>query len=123
MAAPAAAEVVLRPDLTLTDTNRHTAAVSVPVGGTLRVEMPAQPSTGYSWEPRPAEPAILEIGNDCDAGPGEGLVGGLGRSCYLWHATGEGKTVLSLVYRRHWETRADDTLLRFDIEVTVTPAR
>lgn len=113
-ATTASAEVRVRPDLT-PDADLHTAAVSVPLGETLTIEMPSPPAPGHAWEPRLPDPAILEPVEDACPEPPM-----TGRSCFAFTARASGETVVSIVYRRHWETRPDG-LRRYDLAVTVGP--
>ena len=118
-AATASAEVVVQPDFAR-DTDHHTGAISLPVGETLRIEMPGPPRPGHAWQPRwpdPApDPAIVE--------PVEGIcpeAAGFSRSCFALTARAPGEAVVTIIYRRHWETLPDG-LLRYDLTVTVPDA-
>lgn len=114
-AATASAEVVVQPDFA-PDTDHHTGAISLPVGETLRIEMPGPPRPGHAWQPRWPDPAIVE--------PVEGIcpeAAGFSRSCFALTARAPGEAVVTIIYRRHWETLPDG-LLRYDLTVTVPDA-
>jgi len=81
-------------------------AVTLDEGGTLILDLEANPTTGYSWEIdaidetvlRPdGEPVFL---NDSD------LLGSPGTMTFTFEAAGEGETVLRLIYHRPWEDTA-----------------
>lgn len=121
-APPAMADVVIRPDLPLTGSDTIAATARVPLGDTLIVMLPAQPGTGYSWDPRlPEAGVLLPIDADCVVQrPLDGRVGGVEPVCFAYRATGSGAETASFVYRRPWEDGTDG-LLRYDLAVTVTP--
>ena len=119
LAGPAAADVVVRPGLALTGTGTVAATATVPAGERLVVVLPGQPGTGYAWEPRPADPALLApVEAPCEAGPADGRVGGVVPACFAWRAVAPGEATVTLVYRRHWEANRDG-VLRYDLTVTV----
>ncbi|HET9069904.1 MAG TPA: protease inhibitor I42 family protein [Amaricoccus sp.] len=128
IAGPASAEtVVVRPDLALAAAGRvpeqGRGSVALAVGDTLRVELPAQPGTGYSWEPRPSADAVLEAianGADCPTGIPTGRFGAVETVCFAYRALTAGETTVAFVYRRHWETLPDG-VLRYDLAVGVEP--
>jgi len=121
-AAPAVAEVVVHPDLALTDTGTTRGAATVRAGEILAVRLPGQPGTGYSWEVRPVDPGLLAPRETrCAEPPADGRVGGVVPTCFAWRAAAPGAATLAFVYRRHWETEPDG-VLRYDLAVTVAPA-
>lgn len=121
-AAPLAADVTLRPRIELTGTGPITEAARLRVGEALQIRLPAQPSTGYSWEMRIEGPALLAPEEAaCPATRTDGpVVGGAAPTCFAFRALAPGETRVAFLYRRHWETRADG-LLRYEVRATIAP--
>lgn len=129
-AAPAAADVLLQPRIELTGTGPIAEAAHLRVGETLRILLPAQPSTGYSWEMRVEDPSVLapdeaacpapRADGVLDGGLDRGLVGGVAPVCFAFRALAPGETRVALTYRRHWETRPEG-LLRYEAKVAIAP--
>ena len=118
-ASPAAAGVV-QPSLPLTETGTLHGATTLAVGEPLLVVLPAQAGTGYAWEVRPADPAILEPQTaHCASAPSRGARPGAPiPACFAWAGRAPGTTTLSFVYRHPWETSAP--ALGYELTVTVT---
>jgi predicted secreted protein len=118
-AAPAAAEVVVRPDFGLGGRGSQAEAASVPVGQTLRIVLPAQPGTGYSWQMQPPDPALLApVRASCPAPP-DARPGGVEPACFAFRALQLGSAGIAFVYRRPWETW--DAGLSYRLSVSVVP--
>ena len=91
------------------------------VGDTLVIQLASNPSTGFTWEVKDLDAAMLEpVGEpefkDADTPPG--LVGAGGTLSTTFHALKPGSTTLTLVYHRPWETDVEpiDT---FTVTITV----
>lgn len=89
--------------VTVTDSG----AVEVAAGGTLRVVLEANPTTGYGWEVVIApDEAVLAQQGEAVYGPtvtDTALVGSGGATTFEFLAVGAGSTTVELVYRRPWE--------------------
>lgn len=104
---PAAATV----DKTLTKSDNGTTT-ALKVGDTLRVELPSNPSTGYSWQIADNDSSVLapigesqfSLSPDATPIPGSG-----GVQTFHFHAIGEGESTLTLIYVRPWETSVTPT--------------
>lgn len=95
-------------------------STTLAVGEPLLVVLPGQAGAGYSWEARPGDPAVLEPQTaQCAGARGDAPVGGAVPACFAWAGRAPGTTVVTFVYRRHWETQPDG-VLRYDLTVTVT---
>jgi inhibitor of cysteine peptidase len=76
------------------------------------------PSTGYSWETKDLDSSMFEqVGDTVYQSSDPGLVGSGGTFTMTFKVLKAGTSILTLVYRRPWETGVDpaDT---FEISVT-----
>lgn len=120
-ASAGAATLVLRPEIALTGGGAVSGAARLDVGDVLVVVLPSQAGVGYSWEPRPADPARLgPTEAACPERRADGLVGAPAPACFAWRALAPGEVGVTLVYRRHWETLPEG-VLRYDLVVTIAP--
>ena len=80
--------------------------ITVKVGESFTIELPGNPTTGYTWEVEFCEdsPLLLEAQEFLQKNPGAVGSGGI----FLWNfrATSLGSSALHLTYRRPWETVA-----------------
>jgi inhibitor of cysteine peptidase len=93
--------------------------VMLKVGDTLSVQLPGNPSTGYSWEPANADLKILTLVGEPEfiaQNPGE--TGSGGTVTLRFKATGAGQEPLKLVYHRSWEKDVAP-LKTFEVSVVV----
>jgi inhibitor of cysteine peptidase len=101
--------------LTEADTGR---AVQIPVNGSLRVSLVANPSTGYTWSYRATPEGVLvetssEYISNQPVLPGTG-----GKQCLRFGAGQAGTTSLEFEYRRPWETdQGPMRVVRFEVTV------
>lgn len=75
-------------------------------GDHLRVTLPANPSTGYSWSVSDSPPGLLkQMGEPRfeSATSRHGMVGAGGLQCWEFRAVGVGKMTLNFTYSRAWE--------------------
>jgi len=80
-------------------------SVTLAVGGTLTVALPANPSTGYSWVPTNTPEFLVEQGQPSFETTGAPAnVGADGTEVILFKAVGAGSGTLALDYLRPWET-------------------
>ncbi len=97
-------------DKTLTNADNK-SEVALQVGDTLTVELNSNPSTGYSWQISTVDAKVLQpvgepqfsLGNKTPV-PGAG-----GTQTFTFNAVGKGKTTLTLIYVRPWETTVTPT--------------
>jgi inhibitor of cysteine peptidase len=90
-------------DATVTgeDANR---TVVVDVGVSAIVELPANPSTGYTWEIVEIDRAVLSpAGEPVFESDSPSLVGAPGLLCFTLEAMEPGTTDVRFVYHRPWE--------------------
>jgi predicted secreted protein/putative hemolysin len=108
-------------DKMLTDSDKG-SNVSLKVGDTLTVELKSNPSTGYSWHVSANDETVLQqVGEpQFDLGNQTPVPGAGGTQTFTFKAVGKGKTTLTLLYTRPWETTVtptpDDT---WSVNVTV----
>jgi inhibitor of cysteine peptidase len=77
--------------------------VELAQGGTLVVELPSNPSTGYSWAVK-GDPAPLKLASSDYKQPDQpGKAGVPGVQRFQLQAAITGTSTLKLVYRRPWE--------------------
>ena len=76
--------------------------VNLAVGGTLTIELDANPTTGIWWQDPQFDPVVLElVSNDYVADPApEGVVGSGGRTIMVFSANGAGDTEITSDYSR-----------------------
>ena len=71
------------------------------------IQLPANPTTGYTWHYVVEDPAVLEV---CDHGylvPGDNeMLGAGGLQRYRLDGAEEGMTVVTFTYARSWEGEA-----------------
>jgi inhibitor of cysteine peptidase len=79
--------------------------ISVKVGEVLMVELPSNPTTGYSWANRSAAESVVEqVGTtEYMRNSPDGLVGVGGMEIWRFRATKPGRQNLLLGYVRPWE--------------------
>jgi predicted secreted protein len=105
-------------DKTLTNSDNG-ASVTIKTGQTLAVRLDSNPSTGYGWQVRQADGAVLILQGEpqfiapADAPPGAG-----GVEVFRFAAATAGQTTLTLVYRRPFEPNAAPAQT-FSVQVTV----
>jgi inhibitor of cysteine peptidase len=77
--------------------------VQVHVGDTFVVQLPGNPTTGYTWEVVPAEvPVCIQVGEPVFT-PESDLVGAPGTFEFTFEITAVGTEDLTLIYHRPWE--------------------
>ena len=96
-ALPAAADLQIGP--------RDTAkALTLEVGRSLTVRLPAQPGTGHAWKLLPGDAAVLEpVGEPTMETPATAKPGGEEVQVFHFLAKGAGKAALTFQYGRDWE--------------------
>ena len=78
--------------------------ITLEIGKSLPVRLPAQPGTGYSWKVLPADAAILEtVGEPAAEAKGKGKPGGQETQVFHFLAKGAGTVALTFQYARGWE--------------------
>jgi inhibitor of cysteine peptidase len=93
--------------------------IPLDLGEQLVITLPGNPSTGYSWEVRTMDTAILEqVGEPEFASDNTDLVGAGGLLTLTFEAKKAGSTSLELVYHHPWETDVEPLQI-FAIQVTV----
>ena len=92
--------------------------VTVSQGTQLMIQLPANPSTGYSWNATVGDSSVLTQAGDPVFKPSSDALGAGGTYTIWFQAAGPGKTSLRLDYARSWETGVAP-LKTFQIEVVV----
>ncbi|MFO1142101.1 MAG: protease inhibitor I42 family protein [Amaricoccus sp.] len=101
-AAPSVAETIdVRPELTFQGSVPLQQSVEAHVGDTIRVDLPAQAGTGYSWTATVAGD-ILQPGRT--VGRPASRPGGPERSIMSYLATAAGTARVTFAYQRPWES-------------------
>jgi inhibitor of cysteine peptidase len=90
-------------------------------GDTLVVRLAANPSTGYTWEVKELDTAMLEqvgepVFESADTPPD--LVGAGGTLVLTFKVLQSGTTALTLIYHRPWETDVEP-IQTFSVTLTV----
>lgn len=108
-------------DKTLTNSDNK-SDVALKVGDTLTVELNSNPSTGYSWQVSQVDEKVLQQAGDAQFSLGNKtpMPGAGGTQTFTFQAVGKGKTTLTLIYVRPWETSVTPTPNDiFTVNVTV----
>lgn len=86
--------------------------ITARVGGTVEIEVAGNPTTGYSWETKSVNAAVLKPVGEPEyrqtprpAG-GQPLVGAGGTFIFRFKALAAGTSPVHLIYRRPWEKDA-----------------
>lgn len=87
------------------------STVNIGEGDRLRVELPSNPSTGFSWQTLELNSWVLartkrpEFTPDWVVGPDrQRMVGGAGKLTFEYEAIGAGTSPVKIAYSRQWET-------------------
>ena len=91
--------------------------ISVKVGDTFAIELPGNPSTGYSWNGS-ADPAVVELTGEPAFEPDSDAIGAGGTITLIFEAVETGEAELELQYSRVWESV--QPLDTFSVTVVVT---
>jgi C1A family cysteine protease/predicted secreted protein len=75
-------------------------------GETLEIELPANPSTGYTWALEGLDGGVLRQAGDVETRRLSPLLGAAGTQIVRVEATVTGEVAFSLAYRRPWEAGA-----------------
>jgi len=100
--------------LTLTDDG---AAVVLDEGGTLILDLEANPTTGFTWEIDTADESVLRLAGEPAYQSDSDLPGSPGTITFTFEAVGAGETELRLVYHRPWEDVSP--IQTFSLSITV----
>lgn len=98
-------------DRTLTESDNG-STITLAVGETLQVELPSNPTTGYSWKVTSNDADVLtplgepQFALQARTTP---MPGAGGTQTFHFQAVGKGQTTLTLVYVRPWETSVTPT--------------
>lgn len=102
--------------LTEADNNKE---ITLEVGSQLVITLPGNPSTGYNWEVKTIDAAIVgQVGEPQFVSDNTELVGAGGQLSLTFEALKAGSTTIELVYHRAWETDVAPLQI-FTIQVTV----
>lgn len=91
--------------------------IAVSVGGEFSLALDSNPTTGYSWQ-ETHDAALLSLMEDRYQADQKapGLVGAGGTQYFRFKALKQGKTQITLTYKRSWETeKADQKVFNVDI--------
>ena len=82
--------------------------VEVKVGDQIVISLDANPSTGYTWEPKDLDTTMFEqVGDPVFSSSNPSLVGSGGTLTLTFKTLKAGTVNLTLVYQRPWETGVD----------------
>ena len=77
---------------------------TVQKGAQIVVQLPGNPTTGYEWEATVSNPAVLRQSSTPMYKPTGNALGSGGTYTFWYEAAASGRSDLTLVYRRPWET-------------------
>ena len=103
------------------DANANGTQKEIQRGTVLFITLDSNPTTGYSWQVAPIEPAIVrQVGNAeykaSAAAPG--IVGSGGTETFRFEPLSAGTTTLKLNYQRPWEKDVAP-IKTFTVQITV----
>ena len=78
------------------------ASVSARVGDTIKLSLPENPSTGYSWQLTWSD-GLEKVGDNYIQGGGPGVVGAGGTHVWTFAVKKAGAGTISGIYKRPWE--------------------
>jgi inhibitor of cysteine peptidase len=90
---------------TVNDANQTSNIIETKAGKTFTIILPANRTTGYSWQIGKFTPGIVKL-NDEEYKPAEnprGLVGAGGEQIWTFEAISAGKVTIHFEYARPWE--------------------
>jgi inhibitor of cysteine peptidase len=79
------------------------STVHLKLGELLLVTLEGNPSTGYTWEVTPADPAVVALQGEPEFKAESDLIGASGKLSLTFKAVAEGQQALTLAYRRPFE--------------------
>ena len=79
------------------------ARISVSVGQTIEVRLPASPATGHIWRVDSADSPTLRMMGEPEFVPDSPLLGSAATQVMRFRATGAGEGTLRLAYGRPWQ--------------------
>jgi len=91
------------PTPTLDESDNGRTVAMVP-GGDLIVSLPGNPTTGYNWEVSVANPSVVKESQPVAYMASSNLVGSGGTYTFQYRAVKAGRTDITFLYRRSWET-------------------
>lgn len=116
--SPEASEPESPTEITVTERQKG-GSTGLEVGHVLRIELPANPTTGYAWTLAEVDTDVLKPPPEEEYLPPQtDAMGAGGISIWRFEAVGPGTTTLRLVYRRPWEEEAPPAET-FDFTVAV----
>ena len=105
------------PQMTLGDGDNG-RTVTVARNTVISIQLEGNPTTGYSWESSVGSRAVLNPTNDGDFKPSSSAIGAGGTYTFQYQALAHGRTDVTLVYRRSWETGVEP-LKTFQVTIVV----
>jgi len=99
------------------DDNGRTVPLSV--GQLVVISLDANPSTGYTWEIKGLNQAVVQQVGEMEFKPSSELAGAPGTAIFRFKAVSPGQTTLTLIYHRPWEQNVPPAKT-FSIQLTVS---
>ncbi len=93
------------------------AVVALDEGGTLILDLEANPTTGFTWELDTADESVLRLAGEPVYLSDSDLPGSPGTMTFTFEAAEAGGTELRLVYHRPWEDASP--IQTFSLSITV----
>lgn len=89
------------------DTIEHTETINLNVGDQIKLEVTANPSTGYDWFTTETENCSAKIVDKANVkNQQEGIVGAQSKNIYTVKAGSKGECTIQFDYKRGWEKDA-----------------
>ena len=112
-------EMCIRDRLTLTRVD-HNRAAEVRVGERIVVQLPENPTTGFSWAVDETDRRLLTLDGSTYVAPEMGFIGAKGQRTFQFTARQPGEMTLQLKYWRVWEGDGSVTE-RFTVTLRIVP--
>ncbi len=77
--------------------------VEVARGSEVKVVLESNPTTGYSWQVKEVDTAILKQVGEAQFKADSSAIGAGGKETFTFNAASAGQTTLKMEYRRPWE--------------------
>ncbi|RAI59599.1 protease inhibitor I42 family protein [Roseicella frigidaeris] len=104
------------PRMVVVSPEQDGASIALRIGERLRLRLPAQLGTGYSWAPDPAPRLLRPTGQQVEA-PERTRPGGTETQVFDFTAAATGRETLQLAYRRPWEPGTPARRFRLQVEI------
>lgn len=98
----------------------HNRAAEVRVGERIKVRLPENPGTGFTWAIDETDSRLLALDGTAYTEPTEGFIGARGQRIFTFTARQPGEVALKLKYWRFWDGDTSATE-RYAVTLRIVP--